>query len=146
MIMVRNWGRLYPQETVDNVWGHFPLSQLGGGVLLAYGGWRPGMQLHTPQCTGRPTSEGHPATNVSGLRLRNQVWKMQSSKRTEFLMQKHCWGTAPQSSRLPHRTIAETASGSQKLTLASPRPPGKVCSWVPEAHGHVSRSRVLVGP
>lgn len=49
-----------------NIWRHFLLSQLGGLILLACGGWRPGMQLHTPQCTGRsPTSQSPPAPNVS---------------------------------------------------------------------------------
>ena len=117
------------------------------GVLLAPGGWRPGVQLHTPQCTGRPTSEGHPAPNVSGLRLRHPGLEDDVILKDRiFDAATDCWGTVPQRSRLPHRTISESASGSQKLTLASPRPPGKVCSWVPGAHGHVSRSRVLVGP
>lgn len=36
----------------------------GEGVLLACGGWRPRMLLITPQCTGCPTPENHPAPDA----------------------------------------------------------------------------------
>lgn len=37
----------------------------GEGVLLATAGWRPGTLLNVLQGPGRPTSERHPAPNVT---------------------------------------------------------------------------------
>lgn len=55
-----NWCGSPPLGTLGDVWGHFWFSQLGREVLLAPGGWRPGLLLSTLQCTGHPTPEKDP--------------------------------------------------------------------------------------
>lgn len=51
--------------THGNVWGHFWLSPVGWGLLLASSGWRPGMFINAPQCTGQPSrTKNDPASKV----------------------------------------------------------------------------------
>ena len=57
-----------PHGTVGNGWRRIWLSPRGGGgeILLASGGWRPGMPLNTLQCAGQaPTAENDLALDVS---------------------------------------------------------------------------------
>lgn len=56
-----NQGKFYPEGTPGNFWRHFNYHNweiLGGGVLLASRGWRPGMILDILQCPGQPHNKG----------------------------------------------------------------------------------------
>lgn len=51
--------------TLGNVWGHVLMLTPRVGMLLAYGGQRPGVLLNNPQCMGQPHRKGSSGTNPS---------------------------------------------------------------------------------
>lgn len=60
------------QETFNNIWRRFWLSQLKRGLLLASRGWKPGMLINTLQCPERPHTRTILFKMSTGLRLSNQ--------------------------------------------------------------------------
>lgn len=52
-----DWGWFCPSGTFRNVWGHFSLSQLEGGMLLVSSGWRPGCCWASHEAQDSPRTE-----------------------------------------------------------------------------------------
>lgn len=73
--------------------GHRAMSRhiFGWGLLLAPGGWRPGMQLSIPQCTGRPPLQRTTWIQTSTEpRLRHHNLNMRMAIYLACLLEFHC--------------------------------------------------------